>query len=162
MGQSIFFFIYGLKNYIETSDLVHTVPSTVLLFVMAGQFWPLGGHKLSERRPKQSSPPPESFLSFFSTCFEVWTWNLVYTPGRWHGTSSLSFITITPPPLESFPDIFSNGLRYQFESCFIHSVVCTTYWVHVSPEWGPCDPLHVLALAQLTNRIFTYAGKRAY
>ena len=27
----------------------------------------------------------------FSTCFEIWTWNLLYTPGRWHDTSSLSF-----------------------------------------------------------------------
>ena len=86
------------------------------------------------------------FFSFFSACFEIWTWNLVYTSGRWHNTSSLNFITIRSRPLESFPDFFLNVLRCQFESWFIHSVGCTTYWVHVSPEWGPCDQLHVLSL----------------
>ena len=72
-----------------------------------GNFWPLGGHKHSERGSQQSSPPPESFLSFFSTCFKIWTWNLVYTSGRWLDTSSLSFITIRSLPLKSSQDFFS-------------------------------------------------------
>ena len=73
-------------------------------------FGPVGGHKHSERGSQQSLPPPESFLSFFSTYFEIWTWNLVYTSGRWHNTSSLSFIIIRSLPLESFSDIFLNIL----------------------------------------------------
>ena len=48
-------------------------------------------------------------------------------------------------PLESFPDVFLNVSRCQFKSWFIHSVGCTTYWVHVSPECGSCDLLHLLA-----------------
>ena len=68
----------------------------------------------------------------------------------WHDTSGLSFITGGPLPLASFPDFFFlNVLRYQLESWFIHSVGCTTYWVHVSPEWGSCDLLHVLNMGTI-------------
>ena len=35
-----------------------------------------------------------SFPDFFSTCFEISIWNLVYALSRWHDMSSLSFITI--------------------------------------------------------------------
>ena len=35
-----------------------------------------------------------SFPSFFSTCFEISVWNLVYTCSRWCYTSSSSFIPI--------------------------------------------------------------------
>ena len=78
-----------------------------------------------------------------------WDMNLkpgIYTSSRWHDTWGLSFITIRSMPLESFLDFFLNVLRYQLQSWFIHSVGCTTCWVHVSPEWGPCDLLHVLSL----------------
>ena len=34
------------------------------------------------------------FLNFFSTCFEISIWNLVYAFSRWHDMSSVSFITI--------------------------------------------------------------------
>ena len=34
------------------------------------------------------------FLDFFSTCFAISIWNLVYTFSRWHDMSSLSCITI--------------------------------------------------------------------
>ena len=34
------------------------------------------------------------FPDFFSTCFEISIWNLVYTFSRWHDMSSLSCITI--------------------------------------------------------------------
>ena len=45
-------------------------------------------------------------------------------------TWGLSFIRIRSLPLKCW---------------FIHWVGCTTYWVHVSLEWDPCD-LHVLSL----------------
>ena len=35
-----------------------------------------------------------SFPDFFSTCFDISNWNLVYAFSRWHDMSSLSFITI--------------------------------------------------------------------
>ena len=57
----------------------------------------------------------------------------------------LSFIRIRSLPLKSFPYFFLNVLLYQLESWFIHWVGCTTYWVHVSLEWDPCD-LHVISL----------------
>ena len=60
---------------------------------------------------------------------------------RW----GLSFIRIRSLPLKSFLNFFLNVLPYELESCFIHWVGCTTYWVHVSLEWDPCD-LHVLSL----------------
>ena len=34
------------------------------------------------------------FSELFPTCFEIWTWSLVYTSCRWHDTSSLSFNAI--------------------------------------------------------------------
>ena len=37
---------------------------------------------------------PSKFPDFFSTCFEISIWNLVYAFSRWHDMSSLSFITI--------------------------------------------------------------------
>ena len=95
----------------------------------------------------------EMFSKPFSTCFEIWTWNLVYTFGRWHDTSGFSFITTRSLPLESFPDFFLSDLRYQLGSCFIHSVCCTTYRVHVSPEWGPCDLFHVLRIRAVNQHI---------
>ena len=60
-------------------------------------------------------------------------------------TWGLSFIRIGSLPLKSFLAIFLNVLPYQLESWFIHWVSCTTYWVHVSLEWDPCD-LHFLSL----------------
>ena len=60
-------------------------------------------------------------------------------------TWGLSFIRIRSLPLKSFLDFFLNVVPYQLESWFIHWVGCTTYWVHVSLEWDPCD-LHVLSL----------------
>ena len=35
-----------------------------------------------------------SFPDFFSTCFDISIWNLVYEFSRWHDMSSLTFITI--------------------------------------------------------------------
>ena len=61
-------------------------------------------------------------------------------------TWGLSFIRIRSLPLKSFLDFFLNVLPSQLESWFIHWVVCTTYWDHVSLEWDPCDLLHVLSL----------------
>ena len=60
-------------------------------------------------------------------------------------TWGLSFIRIRSLPLKSFLDFFLNVVPYQLESWFIHWVGCTTYRVHVSLEWDPCD-LHVLSL----------------
>ena len=39
-------------------------------------------------------PSVRVFRTFFSTCFEISIWNLVYAFSRWHDMSSLSFITI--------------------------------------------------------------------
>ena len=60
-------------------------------------------------------------------------------------TWGLSFIRIRSLPLKNFRDFFLNVVPHQLESWFIHWVGCTTYWIHVSPEWHPCD-LHVLSL----------------
>ena len=60
-------------------------------------------------------------------------------------TWGLSFIRIMSLPLKRLLAIFLNVLPYQLESWFIHWVGCTTYWVHVSLEWDPCD-LHVLSI----------------
>ena len=60
-------------------------------------------------------------------------------------TWGLSFIIIRSLPLKSFLDFFLNVVPYQLESWFIHWGGCTTYWVHVSLEWDPCDR-HVLSL----------------
>ena len=61
-------------------------------------------------------------------------------------TWGLSFVRIRSLPLKNFLDFFLNVLPSQLESWFIHWVGCTTYWVHVSLEWEPCDLLHVLSL----------------
>ena len=161
--QTSFICIHGLQNYIEAPDLVHKliwwVSWPLLIFVMVGQFLALwrtktlergwggvgwgGGRGWGSRAPSQR----KVFQAFFSTCFEIWTWNLVYTSGGLHDTSGLSFITIGSLPLDSFlGPFFLNVLRYQLESWFIHSLGRTTYGVHISPEWGPCDILHVLSV----------------
>ena len=64
-------------------------------------------------------------------------------------TWGLSFIRIWYLPLKSFPYFFLNVLPYQHESWFIHWVGCTTYWVHVTLEWDPCDLLHVVSLGTI-------------
>ena len=83
-----------------------------------GNFWPSGGQN-------------------------TWKGELVELPAS--DTWGLSFISIRSLPLKSFLDFFLNVVPYQLESWFIHWVGCTTYWVHVSLEWDPCD-LHVLSL----------------
>ena len=113
---------------------------TVLLFIMAGQFLAAWWPQTLGKRISAELPATGNFPDFFSTCFDIWTWNLVYTSGRWHDTSSLSFITIRRV-LQTFS---LSVLR--LESWLIHSVGCTTYWVDVSPDWGPYDLLHVLSL----------------
>ena len=124
----------------------------------------------------ESMTQRQNFSELLCTCFEICNWNLAYSSGRWYNTSSWSIIamrliwpTLQPGnfwpcglkhseggnhwsdrlgslPLASFPKNISKGLRYQLESWWIYSVGCTTYWVHVSRAWGPCDLLHVLGL----------------
>ena len=117
-----FICIHDLKNHIEALDLVHIlilwVSWSLLIFVMVGQFLALWWTKTLERE-------------------------LVELPAS--DTWGLSFIRIRSLPLKSFLDFFLNVVPYQLESWFIHWVGCTTYWVHVSLEWDPCD-LHVLSL----------------
>ena len=74
----------------------------------------------------------------------TWKGELVELPAS--DTWGLSFIRIRSLPLKSFLDFILNVLPSQLESWFIHWVGCTTYWVHVSLEWDPCDLLHILSL----------------
>ena len=71
-------------------------------------------------------------------------WELVELPAS--DTWGLNFVRIRSLPLKNFLNFFLNVLPSQLESWFIHWVGCTTYWVHVSLEWDPCDLLHVLSL----------------
>ena len=91
----------------------HTYIASVLNCTAFHHGWAIFGPLVATNTWKglsqQSSPPPESFLSFFSTYFEIQTWNLVYTSGRWHDTSRLSFITNRSLPLERSPDFFTRG-----------------------------------------------------
>ena len=64
---------------------------------MLGQCFVYWWLQNSERGSQQSSPPVESFPRFLSTCYKIWTWNLVYTFSTWHDTSSLSCIAIRSP-----------------------------------------------------------------
>ena len=119
-----FICIHGLKSYIEASDLVHTlkwwVSWPLMIFVMLGQFLALWWTKTLKRGELVELQPATR---------EVWV-------------SSQSGLC-----LWRVFWIFSNRnvLSYQPESLFIHWVGCTTYWVHVSLEWDPCD-LHILSL----------------
>ena len=56
-----------------------------------------------------------SFPDFFSTCFEISIWNLVYAFSRWHDMSSLSFITIGSlwPSLQPKVDQFLQSWPYK-------------------------------------------------
>ena len=57
-------------------------------------FWPSGAHKNSEGDLSRAHRQRKVFLSFFSTCFDIWNRNLVHTFGRWYDTSSLSCTAI--------------------------------------------------------------------
>ena len=76
-------------------------------------------------------------------------------------TWGLSFIRIRSLPLKSFLAFFLNVVPYHLESWFIHWVGCSTYWVHVSLEWDPCD-LHVLSLGTVTYQGIHWCWQRAY
>ena len=117
-----FICIHGFKNYIEASDLVHTQIVSVLTPIDFCHVWAMFGPLVDKNTRKGE---------------------LVELPAS--NTLSLSFIRIRSLPLKSFLDFFLNVLSYQLESWFIHWVGCTTYWVHVSLEWDPCD-LHILSL----------------
>ena len=116
----VIFFIYGLNRYVDLafSFGTHFYIASVLSCTdlsWLGNFWPLGGHKHSERGSQQSSPPLEIFQIFFSTCFwyelEIWythlvgdtthqvsisIWKLVYTLSRLQNILSSLFTRMGP------------------------------------------------------------------
>ena len=119
-----FICIHGLKNYIEAADF--GTPTQMVSVLTPTDFcyaWAIFVPLVDKTTRKGE---------------------LVELPAS--DTWGLSFIRIRSLPLKSFPDFFLNVLPYQLESWFIHWVDCTTYWVHVSLEWDPCDLLHVLSL----------------
>ena len=88
----VIFFIYGLKNYIEPSDSASVLTSADFLrgWAIFALWWP----QTLGRRISAELLASGKFSELFSTCFEIWTWNLVYTSGTWYDTSSLSVIAI--------------------------------------------------------------------
>ena len=62
-GSKSFFFIYGFNNYIEPSDVVHTLILHLTSF-MVGQLLAIWWPQTLGRISQQSSLPVESFLSF--------------------------------------------------------------------------------------------------
>ena len=66
------------------------------------------------------------FRDFFSTCFEILIWNLVYTFSRWHNMSSLSCITIRSlwPSLQQKVIFRNHGLINQDK--FFKFDICLT------------------------------------
>ena len=77
----------------------------------------------------------QSFAGFFSTCFEISVWNLVYTCSRWCYTSSSSFIpigtlwpTLQPTKAKSFICII-NSLKNHIEaSDLVHTLILWVSW----------------------------------
>ena len=136
-----FICIHGLKNCIEASDLAHTLKYSEChapyCFCHA---WAMFGPLVD----KKNTPKGE----------------LVELPAS--NTWGLSFIKIRSLPLKSFPDFFLNVLPYQLESWFMQWVGCTTYWVHVSREWDPCDIFHVLSLVTVYLQGIHWCWQRAY
>ena len=107
-----FVFIYGLKYYIEPSDVVHTYIS-VLTHAAFRYDWAIFGPRVATSTQKKDlsrAPHQWQVSELFSTCFDIWTWNMVYTSSRWHGTTRLSFAEIRSLPQDSFPDLFSKCL----------------------------------------------------
>ena len=87
-----YFCIHGLKNYIEAWDMVHTY---IYIYIYSecldlywfsswlGNCWPSGGQKHPEGGVSRATSQRKVFWTFFSTCFEISVWNLVYT-SSWH------------------------------------------------------------------------------
>ena len=96
-NRSSFICIHGLKNHKEGSDLVHTlilwVSWSLLIFVMA-IFGPLVDQYNLKGGVSRAHSQRKVFRTFYSTCFEISVWNLVYTSIRWCHMSSSSFIPI--------------------------------------------------------------------
>ena len=107
-----FICINGLKNHIEASYLVHTlimwVSWSLLIFAWAiiGPLVDktLGKGKLVELPASDTwclsfirirSLPLKSFPDFFSKCFAVSTWKLVYTLSRLHNILSSCFMLLS-------------------------------------------------------------------
>ena len=104
IGQSHLSAYMALQNYIEASDLVHTLKQWVswplLIFVMLGQFLTLwwGGvsrapsqrHMRFEFHQNQVSAS-EEFCRLFFKCFAVSTGKLIYTLSRLHNMLSSCF-----------------------------------------------------------------------
>ena len=89
MGH-VFFFIYGLNKYTELSDLVHTYIASVLNCTDFCHGWaifgPLVAISTQKGDPSRAPCHRNIFWAFYSTCFDIWTWNLVYTSGTWYDT----------------------------------------------------------------------------
>ena len=147
-----FICMYGFKNHIEASDLVHTlklyVSWSLPIFVMVGQFLALWRKKTLERGCYQSSQPAKSFPDFFCTCFEISVWDLPYTFSGWCHTSSSSFIpiwtlwpTLQPKIGQSHLSAFMalksyRGLRFGTHTPIV-SVLTPTDFCHAWAIFGP-------------------------
>ena len=115
-----FICIHGFKNYIEASDFgTHTQTVSVLTPIDFCHAWAIVG-PLVDKNTRVSRAPSQRHMKF-------------------------EFHQNQVSASEEFSGLFLNVLPYQLESWFIHWEGCTTWWVHVSLEWDPCD-LHVLSL----------------
>ena len=146
-------------NYIQPSELVHYSKCLELYWFSSwlGNLWPLGGHKHSEGGSQQSTPPPDSFLSFFSTCFEIGTWNLVYKSG-----STTHRVWVSSQSGLCLWRVFQTF----FSKCFdvsIWKLFHTVSRLHTLHQNGvPVTVCMFLAYAQLTNKAVTDAGRHVY
>ena len=147
--SKLFVCIHGLSNlYRGPRYGTHTEIVSALTPTDFRHAWAIFGPLVDKNTGKgelMELPASKKFYSLFSTCFEIWIWNLVYTSSRWHDTWGLSFITIRSMPLERFLDFFLNVLRYLLQSWLIHSVGCTTYWVMFHQNGVPVTFFMLLA-----------------
>ena len=86
-GSKKFFFIYGLKLYRAIRFGTHTYIASVMNCTAFHHGWAILAPWWPQTLGKGISaelPTTRKFSELFSTCFEIYTWNLVYTSGRWH------------------------------------------------------------------------------
>ena len=148
MGQSNFLHLWHRLSYRAFRFGTHVNSRCLELYWFSSwlcNFWPLGGHKHSKKGISAELPATGKYLSLF---YMFWDMNSKSGTHIWQVERQIKFEFHHNQVSASgeFSRFFLNVLRHQFESWFIHSIGCTKYWVQVSPEWGPCDLLHVLSL----------------
>ena len=156
----IFLHSWPQQSYRALRFGTHTYIASVLNCTDFCHCWTIFGPLVATNTQKGDlTRAPWRFLSFFSTCFDIWTWNLVYTLA-WH--IKFEFHRNQVSASGEFSGLFSKCFEVSIWKLFftlsrLHNILSSCF----TRIGVPVTYFMFLAYAKLINNALTDAGKRA-